>query len=106
MMDDLAAEAERDIKGQIAGRAGSMPAYTGHTYDSIVGRTESLTGKRWGLTMVVSANTNGMGRAEAIRTKAAAATIERRWHVFRKTASAIRRARAVLGANLTKGIEG
>jgi hypothetical protein len=43
-----------------------------------------------------------MDRADAIRTKAAAASIERRWHPFRRVAAAGRRAAK---ANLTKGLE-
>lgn len=105
MLDRLAAEMESDVQGQMENRAGSMPGWTGWTRDHVVGRTESLGGKRWGLTAVVSANTNHMDRDEAIRTKAAAATIERRWHPFRRTTSAARRSRAVIGANLTEGLE-
>lgn len=105
MLADLAREAEQDVKGQIAGRAGSMPHYTGHTRDSIRGRVESLSGNKWMLNMVVSPSTTSMGRAEAIRTMAAAASIERRWHPVRRTASAIRRMRAVLSANLARGLE-
>lgn len=105
MMDALAAEAERDVKGQIASVAPSMPGYTGWTHWRVAGRTSSIGGRRWDLNMVVSANTAGMSRELAIRTKAAAASIERRWHPFRRTTSAVRRSRAVIYANLTEGLE-
>lgn len=105
MMGALAQEAESDVKGQVGGRHGSMPRSTGATYASIKGRTTSLGGKQWQVTAVVSANTGGMDRATAIRIKAAASTIERRWHPFRRTSFSIRRARAVISANLTKNIE-
>jgi hypothetical protein len=105
MLDALSAEMERDVKNQMETRAASMPGWTGWSRDHVVGRTHSLGGKRWGLTAVVSANTNGMDRTDAIRTKAAAATIERRWHPFRRTAGRARRARAVITANLTAGLE-
>lgn len=105
MLDNLAAEGERDVQGQIASRAAAMPRYTGWTHDHVVGRVSSLGGKRWALNAVVSANTSGMGATQAIRTQAAASTIERRWHPFRRTASAMRRARAVLSANLSEGLE-
>ena len=105
MMGGLAKEAERDVQQQIAGRSSSMRSYTGWTHDHVRGRTQSLVGKRWQVSAVVSMNTQGMGARDAIRTQAAAASIERRWHPFRRTASAIRRARAVMSANLTKGIE-
>lgn len=105
LMPSLAAEMERDVRMQIQAHAGSMPQYTGHTRNRVIGRTESLAGKGWGLTAVVSANTAGMGRTEAIRTKAAAAGIERRWHPFRRTTSAVRRSRAAISAHLTRGLE-
>jgi hypothetical protein len=105
MMEAMAPEAERLVQNQISGRAGSMPYYTGRTHDNIVGRAESVSGKPWAATMVVSANTSGMSRGDAIRIKAAASGIERRWHPFRRVASALRRSRAVLAANLTEGLE-
>ena len=105
MLDALVAEMEKDVKVQMEGKSGSMPAWTGWTRDHVVGRTSSLAGKRWGLTAVVSANTAGMDRSKAIRTQAAAASIEARFHPFRRTTSAARRARAVLVANLVKGLE-
>jgi hypothetical protein len=105
MMDRLAAEGERDVKQQIEGRSGSMPYYTGWTRDTVRGRTESLSGKSWAVSAVISTDTSGMNARDAIRTKAAAAGIEARWHPFRRTTSAIRRSKAVLAANLTKGLE-
>jgi hypothetical protein len=46
-----------------------------------------------------------MDAAQAKRTMAAAASVERRFHPFRNVKSGVYRARAVLTANLTKGIE-
>lgn len=105
LMDALALEAERDVVGQIQSKAGAMPRYTGWTASHVRGRTSSIAGKRWALNMVVSMDTRGMGAQRAIRTQAAAASIERRWHPFRRTASAVRRSRAVIYANLTEGLE-
>jgi hypothetical protein len=105
MMEAMAPEAERLVKTQIEARAGSMPYYTGRTTDNIVGRAQSVSGKSWAATMVVSANTSGMSRGDAIRIKASASGIERRWHPFKRVASALRRSRAVLAANLTEGLE-
>jgi hypothetical protein len=105
MNDALASWMEAEVRGQVEGRSGSMPHYTGWTADHIVGRTESLSGNRWGTWAVVSANTAGMDAKDAIRTKAAAAGIERRWHPFRQVKSAIYRARPLLRADLTKGLE-
>lgn len=104
MMDALAAEAEKSVRAEIVSRAGSMPYSTGWTARTIRGRTRSLTGKRWRVSAVISADTSGMSRRDAIRTKAAAASIEARWRPFRRTAAAMRRSRAVLAANLTKGM--
>ena len=105
MLDALASEMESIVQGEIAGRAGSMPGYTGWSHDHTVGRTESQSGKRWGTWAVVSANTNQMSAKDAIRTKAAAATIERRWHPYRQVKSAVYRSRALIRANLTEGLE-
>lgn len=105
MLDELAAWMEGEVQSQVSGHAGSMPAYTGWSRDHTVGRTESLAGKRWGTWAVVSANTEGMSKADAIRTKAAAATIERRWHPYRAVKSGVYRSRPLLTANLTEGLE-
>jgi hypothetical protein len=105
MLDALVKEGEEGVKAQMSAKAGSMPAWTGWTHDHVVGRTSSLSGKRWALNAVVSASTDGMGASEAIRTLAAAAVIERRFHPFRRVTSRMRRARAVLAANLSRGLE-
>lgn len=105
MLDELSDWMETEVSGDIASNAGSMPNYTGWTHDHVVGRTESLSGKRWGLWAVVSANTAGMSKNDAIRTRAAAAGIERRWHPFRRVKSGVYRARPLITANLTKGLE-
>jgi hypothetical protein len=105
MLDDLAGWMEDEVQGQIAGHAGEMPGWTGWTRDHVVGRTHSVSGRRWGTWARVSAFTGGMGRTESIRTKAAAATIERRWHPFRVVKSAVYRARPLIRANLTEGLE-
>ena len=53
----------------------------------------------------VGAVTSGMSAKDAIRTKAAAATIERRWGPYRRAKSAVYRSRALISADLTKGLE-
>lgn len=105
LMDQLAEWGEGDVRSQIETHHRGMPNWTGWTLDHVKGRTSSLGGKRWAVSAVVSANTAGMSAKDAIRTKAAAATIERRWHPFRRTAGRMRSARPLLSANLTKGIE-
>jgi hypothetical protein len=46
-----------------------------------------------------------MDARDAIRTKAAASSVEGRFRPFRRVTSALRRSRAVLSANLTEGLE-
>lgn len=105
MLGALSEEMETDVKAQMDGKAGSIPSWTGWSRNHVVGRVESLSGKSWALTAVVSSNTAGMGRDDAIRTRAAAASIEARFHPFRRTTSRAKRARAVIVANLTAGME-
>lgn len=105
MMDGVAREGEDTVRKAIQARAGSMPRSKGWTAAHVKGRTRSLSGRKWQVTAVISANTAGMSRRDAMRTKAAAASVERRFHPFRRAAAAMRRSRAVMSANLTKGIE-
>lgn len=106
MLDALAPVLDQEVESQIRSHAGDMPFFTGFTAAHVVGYTTSAkTGKRWGTWMAVGLPTTGMNRAEAIRTKAAAATIERRFHPFRSVKSAVYRARPLLTADLTKGLE-
>lgn len=105
MLDGLAGEMEREVRGEVESQRGQMPEWSGWTVDHIQGRTHSQQGKRWGTWAVVSANTSGMSAADAIRTKAAAASIERRWHPFRRVKSAVYRSRALISADLTKGLD-
>lgn len=102
LMEAIASEAEDDIRRQISSRR--MPHSTGHSAAHVRGRTKSLSGKQWEVTAVVSMDTRGMDRREAVRTQAAMASIERRWRPFAKTRTNIRRSRAVISANLTKGL--
>lgn len=103
MLAELARYGEQKVRADIAARAGRMARYTGWTYEHVKGRVDSNDGKRWYRHAVVSANTDGMVKAEAIRTKAAASTIERRWHPFRRAAFASRA--AIKKADLAKGLE-
>lgn len=105
MNDALADWMETEVKNAIAGNAGQMPNWTGWSRDHIRGRTVSRVGKRWGTWAVVSAYTEGMTKADAIRTKAAAASIERRWHPFRRVKSGVYRSRPLITANLSKNLE-
>lgn len=104
-LDAVVAEGEKDVRLQIEAKRGSMPHYTGHTAAHVRGRTKSLAGKRWMVTGVVSMDTRDMTRAQAIRTQAAASSIEGRFHPFRRTVGRIKRARGVSIERLMRGIE-
>ena len=106
MQDALAEEMQGLVRRDIQGRSGSMPSDTGWTTDHVLGYTTGRrTGKRWALWSAVGVPTEGMSRAQAIRTKAAAASIERRFHPFRNVKSAVYRARALISADLAKGLD-
>lgn len=101
MLEDVSSEMEREVKRQIRQRAGSMRFYTGATTGSIRGRVESVRGRKWHRHAVVSAYTGDQERRGAIRTKAAAATIEARWHPFKKVGAASRRILRDMAKGLT-----
>ena len=106
MLDALSGDMETAVRGVIEGHAGSMPYYTGWTRDHTFGYTTSpRTGKHWALWAAVATVTQGMSRADAIRTKAAASGIEARWHPFRAVKSAVYRSRALISADLAKNLE-
>ena len=104
MLDELASWMETEVRSDIASHAGSMPGYTGWSRDHTVGRT-SWGGNRWGTWAAVEASTEGIATKQAIRTKAAAASIERRWHPYRNVKSGVYRSRPIITANLTEGLE-
>ncbi len=106
MLDALAGELEAEVSGQFAAHAGSMPAYTGWSTGHVRGYTTSpKTGKHWALWAADASVTQGMSAKDAIRTKAAAATIERRWHPYRQAKSAVYRSRALISADLAKNLD-
>lgn len=106
MLEKLAAEMQAGVQSDIASHAAEMPAYTGWTHDHAIGYTTSrVTGKRWALWAAVGEVTAGMDKKTAIRTKAAAATIEKRFHPYRRVKSAVYHARAILSADLAKGMD-
>jgi len=106
MLSALAKELEGAVREDISSHAGSMPDYSGWSWAHTLGYTTSArTGKHWAYWAAVGAVTTGMSAKDAIRTKAAAATIERRWHPYRRAKSAVFRSRALISADLTKGLE-
>lgn len=97
LMVELTEASERDVKERM------RPAnVTGYTSSRVVGRTRAISGKPWAVTAVVSANTAGLNRRQAIRVKAAASVIESRRHPFRRAATGTRRH---IKTDLAKGLE-
>ena len=96
MMDALAEEAEKDVRAQITS-AHVNPNVKGYT-------TSTKTGKRWITSAAVNLIPAGT-KAEAIRNAAILYGRTKGNHPFSRTTRAIRGSRAVLAANLTKGIE-
>lgn len=105
MLDGLADEMEGIVRADIVSRKGSMPYSIGWTERHVMGYRVGRTGKHWAVWAAVGLPTTGMDKATAIRTKAAAAGIEARWHPFRLVKSAVYRAKALLSANLARNLE-
>jgi hypothetical protein len=122
MLEALSHEMEKQVKGEIAGHQGAMPRSVGWSYEHTKGYvTSARTGRRWALWAAVGAVTAGMDKKDAIRTKAAVAGrhnpidkdgrnigvtpgIEGRFHPYRRVKSGVYRARALISADLAKGL--
>lgn len=97
MLEGLAEEGERLVQSR-------YPVFSGDGKAGVRGRVRSLTGKKWAVTAVISQThvypwpSGGAKQYRGGKTEA-------RHHMFRDTARALRRSRAVLSANLTKGLE-
>lgn len=103
MLDALGPELRSTVRDDITAHAGQMPGYSGWSWAHT--EFKRSANKHWALWVAVTADTSGMSAKDAIRTKAAAATIERRWHPYRQVKSAVYRARALISADLTRGLE-
>lgn len=108
LMDAVAAEGEADVKAQLQQGEGSRAPMRGisptRVSAHVIGRTRSMTGKRWAVTAVVSVNNSGFSKRQGTTLMAAASLLEGRSRVFRRTAARLRKARAVNQAELLKGI--
>lgn len=97
MLEGIAEEGEETVKA-------AYPVVTGRGRAGVRGRVESLTGKQWALTAVISQTFvypwPGGGPKQYRGGKT-----ERRHGMFRRTAQALRASREVLGANLTEGLD-
>lgn len=106
MMEAFAREGEAEAKLLAAPHRKS-----GAFYDGIKGRVRSVAGKHWLRTAVVSEThvydwkargaRGFQGRAEA---QYRGGKLEAKYHMFRTTATRLRRSRAVNQAELTKGM--
>lgn len=106
MLDRLGEELEHTVRSEFEAHEGAMPYWTGWSRDHVQGyRTSPKTGKHWSTWVAVASVTTGMSAKDAIRTKAAAASIEARWHPYRNTKGAVYGSRAVISADLAKGLE-
>lgn len=101
-MDEVAKVGEADVGAQLRASQGNRAQLSigGRVSHYVVGRTKSLSGKRWATTAVVSVRPASIGSRKAIAVMAAAAEIEKRERVFARAASHVRRAKA----NLLKGL--
>lgn len=110
MMQGIAEEGEAAVQKALGqGEGGRLPISHGVQPSRVsghaIGRVRSLSGKPWAATAVISINNSGFSAGEGISLMAAAAKVEAETHAFRRTATALRSARAMLRANLTEGIE-
>ena len=79
-------------------------ALGGRVHEHVFDRVESLAGKPWQVTGVISINNSGFSAAEGISLMAAAAVLERKTKAFARARRALLRARAVNVAELLRGI--
>lgn len=112
MLEEVAAEGERVVRA-------NSPVLTGAFQRGVVGRVESMSGKRWALHAVISEQHVypwGSRRGATIRSgrKAVATSssaqyrggkLERRLHMFANANRGLQSSRAAIGANLSKGLE-
>jgi hypothetical protein len=100
-MDEVAELGEADVVAQLRAGEGRRASIRGggRVSQFVQGRTSSIRGKRWAVTAVVSVRPVG-DRKRAVAIMAAAAEIEAREHVFRRTTARLRKART----NLVKGL--
>jgi hypothetical protein len=110
LMAAVAEEGRKDVQAQLdAGEASREPVSSGvqpaRVSDHVVGRVKSLTGRQWAVTANVSVLNQNMTPKQARALMAAAASLEKRNHAFRRTATRLRKARALNTVELLKGIK-
>ena len=105
MLQGVAEEGERVVSER-------APRLSGALSDGIEGRVSSVNGKPWLLTAVISAthvypwkNKGARGFVGRAQAEYRGGKAEARYRMFRSTTYQLRRARAVLTADLTRGLE-
>jgi hypothetical protein len=105
MLQAAADEGEGAVKARSPRRSGAFA-------DGIEGRVKSLTGRPWALTAVLSAthvypwhNKGARGYSGRMQAEYRGGKLEARYRMFRAVTSQLRSSRAVMSANLTKGLE-
>lgn len=109
MLKAIADEAAADIAVQF--RSGSegraeIAVGGGRVASEVEGYVRGVrSGRPWALTARVHIKNTGLTKARAVSLHAAGSRLEGRIHAFRKTTSAMRRAKAINRAELLKGIQ-
>lgn len=108
MLKAIADEAAADIQTQLrAGESTRSQIHVGggRVSAEVEGYTRGVrSGNPWALTARVHIRNTGLTKKRAVSLHAAGSRLEGRIHAFRKTTSAMRRARALNRVELLKGI--
>jgi hypothetical protein len=108
MMRGLAEEGAKAARFGLMTGSGSRALVTGtggRVADRVIGRTRSLSGKRWYAAAVVQVDRSGLSGSDATSLMAAASYVESRTKAISRVSRSIRSSRAVLRANLSEGLE-
>jgi len=119
-LEKVAAEGQEAVRSNFPVGSGDDP-HPGAGRAGVIGRVESMTGKRWALHAVISAQfiypwSRGgrggthirSGRRMVLNSANAqyrGGKMERKLHMFANVSRSLRSSRAVAGANLSRGIE-
>lgn len=99
MLEAMAEEGQTDVQSQFTGHID-----TGEGVSGVKGRVHGLSGKPWEQTMVISQQ-HIYPWAHGGSKQYRGGRLEAKVHMFRRTATRLRKSRAVNVAELTKGLE-
>lgn len=109
MLKAIADEAAADIQAQLQSgqeARSQIKVGGGRVSAEVEGYTRGVrSGNPWALTARVHIKNTGLTKARAVSLHAAGSRLESRIHAFRKTTSAMRRAKALNRAELLKGLQ-